>query len=243
MSDRKKTRPLNTRIMKKIYLGVIFAMLIPGVYFFGKRSTDSDKIALAAAIVTAIGLILLLALGALLAKKDKQRPYIKILLVVMAVGLIGANVPALISSYFIPNRTTTIHNRYYPVSLEHGFELEYYTMDKTVWIDPSNDFFERAETEYSAIDHINIVSIMSSLKALKVLDEPFGRVTPEQAAYLTDEAQEYRVSMNVYNREENMYFYTGMDTADYDEVVFLLDADDNKYFMPYAFFLKLKEIG
>ena len=243
MAKTKRSKPLNNRMLKRIYIAIIYIIMIPGVYFFGMRSTESEKIALAATIITAAGLIFLLILGAVAAKKGRQKKYIKFVLLISVIVLVVANLPSLVSSYFIPSRTTTIHNRYYPESLEHGYRLEHYVNEKTLLIDPSNGYFERSEADYTAIDHINIVSIMSSVKSLETLDEPFGRLNTAQLDYLLAYPEDYWTMVNYFNHEEVMYFYQGLESDTYDTVVYLQDADSNLYLMPYSVFLTLKEIG
>jgi hypothetical protein len=120
---------------------------------------------------------------------------------------------------------------------------ERYVEDKTLMVDESNRFIRLKESDYTAIDHINIVSLLSSADRMETLEEPFGRLNQKQVNALLDESIPYLMLDNVFNHGIMMYYHNGLDPEAHDTVVFLEDESNNFYFMPYVIYEKLKETG
>lgn len=240
--NRPKTLWLK-RLFIIVLMLIIYALIVSGAVYFGTKYSGSRMLGIVLAAGLGGGLLLLLFFGLRAKKAGRQKKYIKAITLVLTVAFICVNIPLLITSYFVPHRTTTIFNRYYPDSLVSSYLAEKLVTGKTLMVDESNVFLNQDEADYTAIDHINIVSLMSSAAQIETLEEPFGQLTQVQVDYLLDESIQYLIFDNTFNRDERMYLYNGTDLSACDTIVYLEDSNQNFYFIPYTLFSSMKEAG
>jgi len=239
MTNKKKGKQINKHVLKSIYILVIFALIVSGAFFFGRKVTESTMLGIAVAIVLAVLLISLFIVGIILRRKGKQTHYLKIVILILVIGFICINGVFLITSYFIPHQTTSIFNRYYPYSLIQPYYLERYIEGKAVLVDESNCFLN--QEDYTAIDHVNVAAFFSSAESVGVLEESFGKLTQEQVDLLLTDNADFNILDNSYNRGEVMFFDQWSQMDSFDTIVYLEDLNNNFYFMPYDTFEWLKQ--
>jgi hypothetical protein len=242
MDTSISSEKIKVSLLKILLIIFMYPILVAGVYFAGIHFELSEKMSLITTIVFLISTIAILVTGILLNKKGKLRRLLKPLVIVFLSILIISNLILLTSTYFVPHKTTTVRSRFFPVSLEMSNMLQVYTKDKIILMDKSNDFFEHDSDYYTAIDHSNMASILSSVKKIEILDEDFGDISKPQYKYLRRKKDEYKQFKNEYDRLEDAYFYTAIKSDEFDTIVFLQDKFDRTYFMPYEIFLELKDI-
>ena len=207
----------------------MYIFLLAGTYTFAGMTLGGQKWAMiGVAAILALTLVIAV-LTMVLKKKGKLNRTLKLILVASALGVILINAYFLNSSYFVPHKTTTVLNRYFPVSLETTVKLQDYLQDKTLLVDPSVTYFDRDYDQLSAIANSHNASVRSSVKEIKPLDEPYGFVKDDALEYLKSKTDEYEMVDWSYYREINAYFF--YDAMESDTVIVLWGRQMSMFFI------------
>ncbi len=231
MEKNRQEKENHTRISpaRIILAAVLYIFMLAGTYTFARMTLGGQKWAI---IGVAAVLVLTLAIAVLtmvLKKKGKLNRALELILVVFVLGVILINAYFLNSSYFVPHKTTTVLNRYFPVSLETTVKLQNYLEDKTLLVDPSVTYFDRDYDQLSAIANSHNASVRSSVKEIKPLDEPYGFVKDDALEYLKSKTDEYEMVDWSYYREINAYFF--YDVMESDTVIVLWGRQMSMFFI------------
>lgn len=242
MQNNDDSKKLKFSFIKIISIITLYPLLVAGIYFACVKLGFSSKIALFIVGLFIAGTVVIFIIGFISNKKGRLKDFLKPMIIGFVSVLILANLVLLNSSYFIPHKTTTLNNRYFPALLEMSERLLNYTEDKVLYVDESNDFFDHDLDYYSAVDHSNVASILSRVQSVKILDEAGGDINRKQISYLRKNKDDYILMHNRYERYEKALFYIGIDSENYDKIVFLQDKYNSSYFMPYAIYLEIKDL-
>ncbi len=245
MEKQEKPKQM-IKIAKIIGASVALVLMLPGVYLAGIRYVGSKTISSALFGAMALAIVAVFGISLVLNKKGKQIAFLKTITLVLAAGLILANIGTLISPYFIPHTTTTIMNRYYPDTLRYMAQLQESTMGKTVWVDADNDYLDSDSEKDTATDFSNRTAVQYACAEIKTLAPSPGRLTAVQEEWLKAKEGKYALYTINYDkdlkedREETAYIFTGMPTDGYSDIVFLLSESGDAYWMPMAIYDKMK---
>ncbi len=222
-----------------ILAGALFLFLLAGTYTYVFYTLNSAKWAMLGVLALLAVTAVIAAIVMILKKKAKLNKALKWVLLSAALGAVLFNAYLLNSSYFVPHNTTTVFNRYFPVSLETSVKLQEYLAGKTLILDPTVTYFDREDDQLSAIAHSYMASVKSSVKSIQTLEEPYGFLTDDDLAFLKAKTDEYEMVSWDYYREINAYFFYNV--MDSDDVIVLWGRQMCMFFMTPETFAELKE--
>ncbi|MEX1308303.1 MAG: hypothetical protein AB1Z19_07235 [Eubacteriales bacterium] len=231
------TRLSPTRI---ILASVLYLLLLAGTYTYAVMTLNAQKWGLIGVAAILVATIMIIIAVVVLKKKNRLNRVLKPILILSALGVVLFNAYLLNSSYFVPHQTTTVLNRYFPVSLETSVKLQEYLTDKTLLVDPSVNYFDRDYDELSPIANSHNASVRSSVKEIKTLEEPYGFVKGDALEYLKSRTDEYEMIDWNYYREINAYFF--YDILDSDEVVVIWGRQMSTFFITPEILAELREM-
>ena len=240
-NKEKQKKNKSTLAPVRIVLSAVFyLLLLAGTYTFASMTLGSQKWGIVGALAVLVLTAAIVVLVMIFKKKGCLHRALKPLLIAAALGVVLINAYFLNSSYFVPHKTTTVLNRYFPVSLETSVKLQDYLSGKTLRVDPSVTYFDRDYDELSAIANSHVASVRSSVKEMKTLEEPYGFVGDDAMAYLKSKTDEYEMVDWNYYREINAYFF--YDILDSDEVVVVWGKQMSMFFITPETLAELREI-
>jgi len=242
MGKREKAEKSKFSLLRVVLIAFIFPLMILGAYFALQKYGISKTLSLVGIAAIVIISIIAFIIGLFLKRKGKLKKFAVVLVSAFLVVILSVNILLLNSSYFIPHKTTTIHGRYYPFSLETSHYIQNLLEDKTVYMDKSNTYFEQEEKSLTAIDHSNIASLLSFTKEFKTLEEDFGILSREETKYLFGKEGDHIRIINKFNSFENAYFHKELVKGELNEVVFLTDRSNWLFFMPFSVFEEIKDL-
>jgi len=218
----------------------LYLLLLAGTYTYVGMTLGSQTWAVIGALAVLLMTAVIVIFAVILNKKDKLVKVLQPALMTVALGIVIFNAYLLNSSYFVPHKTTTVLNRYFPVSLETSVKLQDYLEGKTLFVDPTVTYFDREYEQLSAIGNSHVASVKSSVKAMEPLEEPYGFLDEDALAYLKAKTGEYEMVSWDYYREINAYFF--YDVMESDDVIVLWGRQMSMFFLTPTTFAELKEL-
>ena len=240
MEKNKQTNTLGISPLRAVLSAVLYLFLLAGTYTYVKMTLESAKWGIIGVLAVLMLTSIIIVIAIVLMKKRILNRVLKPTLIVAALAVILINAYFLNSSYFVPHKTTTVLNRYFPTSLETSVKLQDYLKGKTLILDPSVNYFDRSYDEMSAIANSHNASVRSSVKEIKTLDEPYGFVKDEVMDYLIAQTDAYEMTDWSYYREINAYFF--YDILESDEVVVVWGRQMSMFFITPDMLETLREI-
>ncbi len=222
-----------------ILAAAIYLLLLSGTYTYVKMTLNSQKWALIVTLAVLAVTAVIAVMVAWLNRKDALKKTLPAVMIAAVLGTIIINAYLLNSSYFVPHKTTTVLNRYFPVSLETSVKLQDYLEGKTLYVDPTVTYFDRNYDQMSAIGNSHVASVMSSVKTIEPLEDPYGFLDDDALTFLKSKTNEYEMVSWDYYREINAYFF--YDVLESDEVIVLWGRQMSMFFITPKTLAELKE--
>jgi len=233
-SNKKPMTPLRI-----IFVALSFVALLAGTYTYISMTLNSRTYGIFGVVAVVFFALIALVVFGFAAKKGITKRVLKFVLIIGTIGIIGINASLLGPSYFVPHKTTTISNRYFPGALDTSIRMQTYLTGKTLYVDSAVPYFDWSGERLSPIHISNIASVKSSVSALLPLEEPYGQLSEQDTKFLIAQAGAYEMVDWERFREINTYFF--LDILESDQVIAVWGVPMSLFFISPETFEQMKE--